>query len=262
MNESQRKILIGVAVIVGLMLLYPPYQIGQWEGAYSWIFKSPSSYSRLNVGQLLTQWLGVAIVGAIAFFLAKSETHSKEKEQPSLEGTDVDSSEKYFLYREYLGPQRRDRYLKLFDEFDNQPSGKTTGWNWSAFLFTGFWSLYRKMYSWFFGFWALVTLLGVLEKASPGLSFIIGLPIAIAFGRRADWYYYKTVNARITKAKRIQDPSKFIDKLRKIGSVHAVVLWLGIAMPVIGIASAIALPMLVKNKPAGNASGHFEFDEK
>ena len=42
MNEKQRKLLIGIAAVIFMMLLYPPYHItgggASIENGYHWIF--------------------------------------------------------------------------------------------------------------------------------------------------------------------------------------------------------------------------------
>lgn len=76
MNTTQRKVLVAVAVAVLGMLLYPPYQayfLGKLsETGYAWIFDLPDR-ATVNIATLILQWIGIAIVGGIAFFLA-SET--------------------------------------------------------------------------------------------------------------------------------------------------------------------------------------------
>lgn len=62
------------------MFVYPPFQVINNNGmafnmGYGWIFDSPkrgSVIANVNVPMLLIQWVGVLIVGGIAFFLAKS----------------------------------------------------------------------------------------------------------------------------------------------------------------------------------------------
>ena len=82
MNEKQKKILIAVTVVIGLMLLYPPFHARFPNGViknlgYSWIFAPPSggawqaSAGTVDIGILITQWIGVLVVGGIVFFIAK-----------------------------------------------------------------------------------------------------------------------------------------------------------------------------------------------
>jgi len=75
MNEKQKIVLVIVAVVVLAMLLYPPFHIvrdigvGGW--GYSWIFNPPHFRATVNTGLLLTQWIGVLIVGIIAYLFFK-----------------------------------------------------------------------------------------------------------------------------------------------------------------------------------------------
>lgn len=73
MNKKQKIILIVVAVVIVAMLLFPPMQF-QYEGnirgvGYHFILDS-GAYT-VNTILLLTQWIGVLVIGAIAYFIAK-----------------------------------------------------------------------------------------------------------------------------------------------------------------------------------------------
>lgn len=80
MSETQRKVLIGVGAIVLAMLIYPPYRIYGYgvssntviESGYAFLFELPDR-ATVDVTTLLVQWVGVLIVGAIAFFLLKDK---------------------------------------------------------------------------------------------------------------------------------------------------------------------------------------------
>jgi hypothetical protein len=80
MNEIQRKILIGVGAIVFVMLIYPPYRVYGYgansntiiKSGYALLFELPDR-ATVDVTTLLIQWVGVLIVGAIAFFLMKDK---------------------------------------------------------------------------------------------------------------------------------------------------------------------------------------------
>lgn len=82
MSQNQKRILIAVLALVAAMFVYPPFQIIANNGTafnmgYGWIFDSPkrgSIIANVNVPMLLIQWVGVLIVGGIAFFLAKSSS--------------------------------------------------------------------------------------------------------------------------------------------------------------------------------------------
>ena len=73
-NETQRNIGIGVAVIMLLMLLYPPCiwtsSSGREVPHYMFIWSMYTGVS-INFGLLILQWIGVGIAGGIFFFLSK-----------------------------------------------------------------------------------------------------------------------------------------------------------------------------------------------
>src|SRR5262249_25898554 len=83
MNRKQKAVLIAVAGTVVGMLIYPPFHATLPGGAvrsvgYGLIVNPPTldrPYRDLtgtvDVGLLMTQWLGVVIVGGIAFVLFK-----------------------------------------------------------------------------------------------------------------------------------------------------------------------------------------------
>src|SRR5258708_39798037 len=75
MNSRQRTVLIAYGVVVAGTLLYPPFHFVGSEGlhrsfGYSWVFAPPNNVAIVNLGLLLTQWIGVGIIDAIAFVLA------------------------------------------------------------------------------------------------------------------------------------------------------------------------------------------------
>lgn len=77
LNWHQKAILVVIAAVLIGMLIYPPFHAQLPAGAvlnlgYSWIFEPPTAphpYKHLvgtvNVGMLITQWLGVLLVGGI-----------------------------------------------------------------------------------------------------------------------------------------------------------------------------------------------------
>jgi hypothetical protein len=79
-NDKQRVVLLAVVLAIGLMLIYPPFVFRGANGftknmGYGWIFDPPVANlaGSVDVAMLLTQWFGVAVIGAIAFFLCKGE---------------------------------------------------------------------------------------------------------------------------------------------------------------------------------------------
>jgi len=258
MNDRQRKILIAVAALVGLMLLYPPFQVLGRGLGYSWIFSPPHYAATINAGQLIVQWVGVALIGGIAFFLSKEPTVSlsvlsKVADTANLDITNQPqvSRDQMFgntLYATIVGEKNRERYLEKFTKFDGQKSDLNASWNWAAFLFSGVWALYRKMYGWFFIFWALATISNIVEKAGfPVFSAFVLLVPVVAFGVYADALYYRRAKAKIAAAQHLNNPTTLLDQLQKKGGVHSWVLWVCSMLLVLGIVASILIPMFVRH---------------
>jgi hypothetical protein len=79
MNDSQRKLVIAVAVFVALMLIFPPYRVygirsaaAIYETGYGFIFALPHR-ATVDVATLLAQWVGVFLVGGVGYFLLKNK---------------------------------------------------------------------------------------------------------------------------------------------------------------------------------------------
>lgn len=82
MNTLQKYILIGLAVMIFLMLLYPPYRVyGQYssvsgvlqDSGYDLIFDLPYR-ATVDVVTLLVQWVGACLIGGLAFLIAKTKS--------------------------------------------------------------------------------------------------------------------------------------------------------------------------------------------
>jgi hypothetical protein len=73
---------------------------------------------------------------------------------------------------------------------------KKISWNWPAFLFGGFWLLYRKMYLYFF----ILLLVGSLS-AIPVIGMFISLAIFIGLGLFGNYLYGKFTYEKLTKLK-------------------------------------------------------------
>ena len=81
MNEKQKTVLIVVAIAVLAMLIFPPFY-AKFPGGevfnvgYGLIVDPPQGernfgpeWVHVNIGLLITQWLGVLVAGGIAFVL-------------------------------------------------------------------------------------------------------------------------------------------------------------------------------------------------
>lgn len=77
MNKKQKNALLLTAAVIFLMFLFPPFHIGYEGGSinkgYSFIFSPSDERATVNIGMLLMQWLGVLILGGIAFFFLTSQ---------------------------------------------------------------------------------------------------------------------------------------------------------------------------------------------
>lgn len=78
MNRRQRVALWIVAGVVAMMLLIPPFHLADRSGSfnmgYSFLLTPPKlgySTASVNYGTLLTQWVGVCLIGGIAFIALK-----------------------------------------------------------------------------------------------------------------------------------------------------------------------------------------------
>lgn len=64
MNKTQRKILIVAAATILIMIMFPPFETSiNFPMGYHFI--AGEDYGKVNIGLLLTQLAGVAIVGGI-----------------------------------------------------------------------------------------------------------------------------------------------------------------------------------------------------
>jgi len=71
MNKAQRRIAIVICIVIVAMFLFPPVS---YEGAYrgyEFIAKITPDLS-INVALLFVQLLGVLLIGALVFFIART----------------------------------------------------------------------------------------------------------------------------------------------------------------------------------------------
>lgn len=151
------------------------------------------------------------------------------------------------VYEDAVGGKNRDYYLDKFEDFDQKGEGWHASWNWAAFVGGGVWALYRKMYGWFFAWWFVATVMVVFAKVPNGqihqiLALILGV-FWLAFSVYANAIYHRKIKARIAAARRSDsDPSTANRRLAASGGVHAWVLIVAVAVPVVGIVAAVMLP--------------------
>lgn len=89
MNRKQRNVLKIVLIALILMFIFPPFHVPVGQGVmgnsgFSFILSPPESRSyatpSVNALQLVAQWVGVVIIGAVAFLLraGPEQIHSDE----------------------------------------------------------------------------------------------------------------------------------------------------------------------------------------
>lgn len=81
MNDNQKVVLVVVITAIAAMLLFPPFHLrGMYATinlGYGFLFSPPSYYDgtlgAVDIGMLITQWLGVLILGGIVFYMFKDK---------------------------------------------------------------------------------------------------------------------------------------------------------------------------------------------
>lgn len=146
-----------------------------------------------------------------------------------------------------LGEKNSAYYLDKFHAFDEKGPGLHASWNWAAFFFTGFWALYRKMYGWFFAWWAVGTVLTVFSKVQNSeINQILGIATGtlwVAFSLYANAIYHRKIKARIATSQKSTSDAAQVDRRLASGSgVNTWAAYVFASVPVIGIVAAIALP--------------------
>ncbi len=80
MNENEKRVIVAVIVVFVAMLAYSPFHLVLANGAvlnmgYGWIFDAPKHgdiTATVNVLMLVVHWLGVLVIGGLAFFMVKN----------------------------------------------------------------------------------------------------------------------------------------------------------------------------------------------
>lgn len=84
MNKKQKYVLIVVCSVIFLMLFCPPFYRHTPSGetcvilndGYNCIFSPPDNMSFVDIKTLLTQWLGVLMIGGISWVLLMGHKNS------------------------------------------------------------------------------------------------------------------------------------------------------------------------------------------
>ena len=77
MKDTKKVFLACVGLLFLLMLMFPPFlidgSITNSNKGYAFIFSPPSWNSNVNVGLLFVQWLFLAAIGFIGWYLLKDK---------------------------------------------------------------------------------------------------------------------------------------------------------------------------------------------
>ncbi len=179
----------------------------------------------------------------------------KAASMPSVQAEEPASEEEY--YKAVLGPKNQDYYLDHFSRFDDEGKISPT-WNWSAFLVTFYWFLYRKMWRnaaiYFALPYILMALFWVVGAVAGGaVGFVVSLgyfayvgAVFIAMPMYANAIYYRQCKQTIATVRATtQGTQRQLGELAgKGGTSHAayVVILIINFIAIIGILAAIAIP--------------------
>jgi hypothetical protein len=152
------------------------------------------------------------------------------------------------LFRAVIGPKKLDYYLLSFRRIEG---GVVCSWNWSAFLFTFFWFIYRKM--WLGGFIYLIlffslSIFSKVTESAGGSSISVLLSIGIILWPPlfANLMYFNVCKKRIKKAVESSgERKKQLDELSAKGGTNKIALWIGIFFFAL-VAAAILIAVFEK----------------
>ena len=148
-----------------------------------------------------------------------------------------------------IGPKNTEYYLRQRERIAD---GKVS-WNWPACLITGYWLLYRKMYLWFFGYigssFGLQFALTLSELfLADVLVLVLSILLVLAFFVLPGFYgsalYLRKIHQLTDTAEQTfpNDPEQQGRWLDKRGGTSWLVVGVLLALAILGIVAAIALP--------------------
>jgi hypothetical protein len=167
-------------------------------------------------------------------------------------GSKISDSE----YRAFIG-RNADYYLRKWGSgrFADRPS---SGFNWAAFFFSGFWMAYRKMYRFFAIFIGIVlgesiveqwlVARGVMtEQTSVSLDRLGSLVVAIVFGAFANRWYYAHARTQILKVREfdLNDDDYQSALVRRGGTSLFVGLGLTLLILIVAVVCLVAAEMFL-----------------
>lgn len=175
------------------------------------------------------------------------------------------------MYRAIIGPKRTDYYLRFFTKRDQ--GGGFLSWNWPCVFVQFLWALYRKCWGFAFGGLLMAVLFGVIAGAIYGgiagamgasMKTIdenaqwIGSLASIFVAAFANGFYHRRAKRLIRSTSHIADPNARLAELTRRGGTSSIWIWLFVAISLIGILAAIAIPAyqdyLKRARPASMSS--------
>lgn len=137
-----------------------------------------------------------------------------------------------------------EKYLRKFTKFhQNGSESFAATWNWSAFIVPLYWMLYRKLYLWAL----LVFVLGIIP--------IVNILSHIAFGVGGNFIYYKHARKKLREidgARSYSNGAQRAAAIARAGGVNKNILVILIAIVIIAILAAIAIPQFSKYRMRGH----------
>ncbi len=116
-----------------------------------------------------------------------------------------------------LGPNS-DYYMRKFREINEKNS--EASWNWAAFLFSPFWLIYRKMYSYAAIVFGIEIVLDILNSFNSILIQLVSLGVSVAVGIFANGFYQNFLSPKVSAMKNLSEEQKKQYILRE-GGVNA-----------------------------------------
>lgn len=133
----------------------------------------------------------------VSHFEDSNESSDEDRE----ETTQIFSSEKNVITEKdlfaFIGPKNLDYYAKVFRK--HSTTENFASWNWASFLFTPFWTLYRKLYVWFVVY---IIVMGIVESItfmSPILGCILMIVLHALYGVFGNCMYLYNCRGNINK---------------------------------------------------------------
>lgn len=148
-----------------------------------------------------------------------------------------------------------DYYLSKWEVFEH--SSEKISWNWSAFLFSAYWMMYRKMYIPAIATFAANRLIKYIIALSGGQAYrLTTILFSIAIGLLGNYIYYVYASnkiADVADTANTDDPAIIGRTVREIGGTSWLWMWLLIIV-------GNAVDAVLKSALAGRAVTLENFD--